>query len=372
MKAIVVQKEKNKTYIMTEKGEFKCLKNFHDVDIGEAIYLPDSTGVYKSLTRFIIAASLIFALLFAFINFKTPQVYAYVYIDINPSIEVSIDRKGKIIDATPLNEEAKKILDNLPYKGLDISSFITKTVEESQKLGFLKEEDIILITTVTLKNSSIISEDIEKAVNTIKNTNSKIQIETLKSTEMQREEAKKEKISPGKLILWEDAKEKGIEIPKDKLNSPEFFKELKQAYTKMKEKETEPQKASNIENQKNNSPNVKITNEKPIKIDSKKVEKKEDNQKIKIPNVPEKKEQTTEDKVIQQKEKNKNNSEKPPTPENNINDNDKPEIKKENVPIPNPDKEDLKDTEENNNKNSKEIKNYPQKDEKDDEKYNEK
>lgn len=225
MRAVVVQKEKNRTYVMTQDGQFKCLKNLQNVQIGETIELQPDFEIYKNIGKIVIAASLIFALIFAIINFKPPEVYAYVYIDINPSIEVSIDKNGKIINAVPLNEDGKKILDKLPYKGLDITTFLAQTVVESQKLGFLKEEDTVIITTVPVKNSQVINEDIQKAVNNIKKTNAKIQIETLKSSKAQREEAKKEKTSPGRLILWENAKREGVEIPKDKLNSSEFFKE---------------------------------------------------------------------------------------------------------------------------------------------------
>nr|WP_244262584.1 hypothetical protein [Thermoanaerobacter siderophilus] len=185
------------------------MKNLQNVDIGETIELNENFLALRHTAKILIAASLLLALIFTIINFKSPEVYAYVYIDINPSIEVLIDKNAKIISANPLNEDGKKILKNLSYKGLDITTFINQTVKESQKLGFLKEEDTIVITTVNIKNSHVINEDIQKAINDIKKTNAKIQIETLKSNEVQREEAKKEKhhlagLSSGKKLKMKE------------------------------------------------------------------------------------------------------------------------------------------------------------------------
>lgn len=108
MKAVVVQKEKNKTYVMTEKGEFKCFKNLQNVVIGETIELNENFVAFKPTAKILIAASILLVLIFTIINFKSAEVYAYVYVDINPSIEISIDKNGKIINVLPLNKDGKK------------------------------------------------------------------------------------------------------------------------------------------------------------------------------------------------------------------------------------------------------------------------
>ncbi|EGD53012.1 hypothetical protein TheetDRAFT_0028 [Thermoanaerobacter ethanolicus JW 200] len=384
MKAVVVQKEKNKTYVMTEKGEFKCLNNLQNVDIGETIELNENFLALRHTAKILIAASLLLALIFTIINFKSPEVYAYVYIDINPSIEVLIDKNAKIISANPLNEDGKKILKNLSYKGLDITTFINQTVKESQKLGFLKEEDTIVITTVNIKNSHVINEDIQKAINDIKKTNAKIQIETLKSNEVQREEAKNEKTSPGRLILWEKAKNEGINIPKDKLNSPEFFKELKQAYTKIKEKQDEKKMNTTSQDSKDKDiPKVKITTDKPAKINTKDLYKEEPTQTIKNVKKEEAKNQnksTKKDENIDNKPTQKDigateNTESKKSNTNNVFDQkeeNKVKSNSDNKELNNSDKSLDKSFDKNPYKNVKEIENYPQKDDKNSEKYNEK
>jgi septum formation inhibitor MinC len=378
MKAVVVQKEKNKTYVMTEKGEFKCLKNLQNVNVGETIELNENFLGFKSTAKILIAASILLALIFTIINFKSAEVYAYVYIDINPSIEISIDKNGKIINALPLNEDGKKILDKFPYKGLDITTFINQTVEESQKLGFLKKDDTVIITTVPIKNSPLINEQVEKAVKNVKKIDTNIQIETLKSDETQREEAKKEKTSPGRLILWEKAKSEGINIPKDKLNSPEFFKELKQAYTKIKEKD-EQTKATTIPQLSPGPSKSKFITDKILKTNEKDGSQEKITQTIKNIKDEEVKSQSKEvkkDENSDNKSNRQDNGTQKNTRSKSDNTNNVPTQKEKNEVKPASDDKELdnvdKGTNEDTYKNVKDIKNYPPKDDKNDEEYNEK
>lgn len=388
MKAIVVHKEKNRIYVMTEKGEFKRLKNLQYVEIGKTIELAENSLPLRNAAKILIAASILIALIFTIINFKSPEVYAYVYIDINPSIEVLIDKNAKIIGAKPLNEDGIKILKNLSYKGLDITTFINQTVKESQKLGYLQEEDTIVITTVNIKNSHIINEDIQKAINDIKKTNAKIQIETLKSNEAQREQAQKGKISPGRLILWEKAKNEGINIPQDKLNKPEFFKELKQAYTQVKQKNDEKNK-NNTSKDKDIS-KVKITTDNSSKINTNDIYKKEEpaqtiknvkKEEVKSHNKPTKKDENVNNKpsqkdnkaseTLETRETNKSNTDDVQNTENK-NDVQNEENKKVDTNSDNKESDNsIKTLDKNLYKNVKEIKDYPQKDGKSIEKYNE-
>ncbi|MDK2815342.1 MAG: hypothetical protein PWP18_1255 [Thermoanaerobacter sp.] len=377
MKAVVVQKEKNKTYVMTEKGEFKCFKNLQNVVVGETIELNENFVAFKPTAKILIAASILLVLIFTIINFKSAEVYAYVYVDINPSIEISIDKNGKIINALPLNEDGKKILEKLPYKGLDITTFINQTVEESQKLGFLKDDDTVIITTVPIKNSPFINEQIEKAVKNIKKINTNIQIETLKSNEAQREEAKKEKTSPGRLILWKKAKSEGINIPKDKLNSPEFFKELKQAYAKIKEKD-EQTKATTMPQPSPSPSKSKVITDKILKTIEKDLSKEKTTQTIKNVKDKEVKSQNNEVKKDENSD-NKSNQQGKGTEKNarskSDNTNNVLTQKEKNEVKPASDDKELdtsdKAINENTYKNVKDTKNYPPKDDKKDEEYNE-
>lgn len=250
MKAVIIQKNNGKAYVLTQDGQFKCIKDNGKIEVGDSIELSSNPPLYKNILKIAIAASLIFALLFTAVNFKPSEVYAYVSVDINPSIEAAIDKNGKILSAAYFNNEGKEILKKISYKGLDIKAFIAETVKESKKLGFLKSGDTVIITTVPVRDTKNISNNIKVAINEVQNINKDVNIETLNTDEKHRNEAKKISVSPGRLLLWQKAKVAGINIPENRLNSDEFFEELKQAYTKIQQKKDKAKETA-TENQYN-------------------------------------------------------------------------------------------------------------------------
>ena len=78
---------------------------------------------------------------------------AYVTIDINPSIELIVTPKEKVIYANPLNEDGEVLLLNLDLIGLQVSEAIELILDESINLGFIDpdaEETLIEINTISV------------------------------------------------------------------------------------------------------------------------------------------------------------------------------------------------------------------------------
>lgn len=306
MRAVVIQKNNGKAYVMTQDGRFKCINDDGKMEVGDSIELSSNPFLYKNMVKVAIAASLIFALLFTALNFKPPEVYAYVSVDINPSIEAAIDKNGKILRATSFNNDGKKILNQISYKGLDIEAFIAETVKESEKLGFLKSGGTVIITTVPVRNAKNISDNVKIAVNTVQNANKDIKVEIFNTDEKHRNEAKKISVSPGRLLLWQKAKEDGINIPENKLNSDEFFKELKQAYAKIQQ-EKDKAKATAEENQYNTN---KVEKENRSNIDLPKNKGITDKPSINADNIQGKEKNNSETVINDKKDNNDNNDNK--------------------------------------------------------------
>jgi hypothetical protein len=78
---------------------------------------------------------------------------AYVTIDINPSIELIVTPKEKVIYANPLNEDGELLLLNLDLIGLQVSEAIELILDESINLGFIDpdaEETLVEINTISV------------------------------------------------------------------------------------------------------------------------------------------------------------------------------------------------------------------------------
>ncbi len=78
-------------------------------------------------------------------------VDAVIGIDVNPSIELKINRSESVLSATPLNEDAEAILDGMDLKNVDLDVAVNALIGSMLKNGYVSE----------IKNSVLIS--VEKA-----------------------------------------------------------------------------------------------------------------------------------------------------------------------------------------------------------------
>ncbi|NNG66559.1 anti-sigma factor domain-containing protein [Caldanaerobacter subterraneus] len=259
MKAVVIKKEKDKAYLLTADGQFIASKKFKDAEIGETVEILHKNFFSHPAAKILIAASVIIALLVSVLTFRAPEVYAYVYIEINPSIKAAVDKNGKVISAISMNEEAKKILEKIPYKGLDISTFIVKTVEESEKMGFLRKDGEVIITTIPLKESKIVEEKVQEAVENIKKSKSALKFEVnakeekVQRAEEKRIDAKQDKTPKTKPPVKITNTEPKNEVTKDKQEKQKIKVEVPVKITKpdkeVQKETTEKPKEENSEKQ---------------------------------------------------------------------------------------------------------------------------
>lgn len=68
-----------------------------------------------------IAAALVLCLGGFVLYDRQPEVCAIVGLDVNPSMELSLDSNDRVIDATAVNEDGEKILSDLDFKGSDVT-----------------------------------------------------------------------------------------------------------------------------------------------------------------------------------------------------------------------------------------------------------
>ncbi len=76
----------------------------------------------------------------------------YVTIDINPSVELIVSPREKVLYANPLNEDGEVLLANLDLIGLPLEDAIDLIIAESISLGFIdvdSEETIVSVSTIS-------------------------------------------------------------------------------------------------------------------------------------------------------------------------------------------------------------------------------
>lgn len=132
-----------------------------DLDTPQKIYTGPSKTVklYRRLRTVGMAAAacLCTVVLGTGVNgYVNSRVESVIGLDVNPSIELSVNRKEKVLKANPLNGDAEIILDDMDLKGVDLDIAVNALVGSMVRNGYLTElENAILV--------SVSNEDAEKA-----------------------------------------------------------------------------------------------------------------------------------------------------------------------------------------------------------------
>lgn len=179
MHAIVMEKKKRICAVLCDDGCFrKIAGNF---DVGQEIsVIADSPttchirgkknrhqSMYRLFLPYAAAALIIIAAGLSYM-YETALAYSYVTVDVNPSIEYTLNRLNRVINVTALNDDAAEVVDTLSdsLKNKSLSDALSETVAVLQENNYLLGDDAsILIDVVpgSERSYSDLSGDITEA-----------------------------------------------------------------------------------------------------------------------------------------------------------------------------------------------------------------
>ncbi|XXM73290.1 anti-sigma-I factor RsgI family protein [Lysinibacillus sphaericus] len=200
--------------MMTPDGQFVNGKKVPDghYAIGEEItFLPvkehrrfNPGYKWKSASALLTAAILIITL-FSASFIQSNKAYAYVSVDINPSLELSLNKENQVIDITPYNEDARILIENLEnWKKEDVSDVTGEILRLSEKLGYLKNDQNVWITSTMTDSAdsgkhSALLDDLNSFVKQYNNMHS-TEIIVNETTKDLREKALKQGVTAGAFL----------------------------------------------------------------------------------------------------------------------------------------------------------------------------
>lgn len=130
------------------------------------------------------------------------KAYAYMSIDVNPSIELGVNKKMQVVEMTGFNQEGKKIISRMnDWEKEDVSELAKTILAEIKKDGFLKTEDHVIISTVRTNELEVkVEKKLQENIEEIKETvnKQKVKVTVLKATEKELDKAHKLGITFGK------------------------------------------------------------------------------------------------------------------------------------------------------------------------------
>lgn len=283
-KGSILELNNKKAVVMTDKCDFITIKRTPEMYLGQQLTFKESS-VAKSykINGFVgkvtaIAAVFVLAL-FSVLYFQViypSNVYAYIDVDINPSMEFTVNKASKVVEVKALNSDAQKLLKELHLKKIPVRTAITEVIESSKKMGFISTEknNKVLVSVALKKIDRTPSSEEEKALTNLLSDIEKINVnvgdQTLQPKVLQvnpeeRKAAEKNNISMGRYKLYEDIKKTDASLTIDKAKKERVADMLDKAETKNKnklDKKTKSRDKSGKANQGNSSPNNKNTQNK--------------------------------------------------------------------------------------------------------------
>ncbi|MEW9123815.1 MAG: anti-sigma factor domain-containing protein [Thermotaleaceae bacterium] len=139
--------------------------------------------------------------------FALNSVAAVVSIDINPSLELEIDKENKILRGIPINEEARQLLED-DLKGMAVEDAVLQIIDRARALAFLtQEKNAVLISTAVLKEERYhkqLEGEIEKKLEAEESFQG-IAFTYVEGSKEDFKKAREEKISLGKYEVFKQA-----------------------------------------------------------------------------------------------------------------------------------------------------------------------
>ena len=249
-KGVVMEVKKNEYLLMfTETGGFEKGR-YKDCQVGEEVYFKPivkrNLKKYSFLQRNVAVLAAVCLLVFTLLSTNSAGVaYASVHIDINPHIEMKINKDRRVLQLKPHNQKGKLIVERLSrWKFMPMGKVMGLIIEESRKQGYMdSDNDVVLLSTTFEEDSNDDNEDRKKVQDSIKRDiavasdelgeNDNLEIHSVEVSGAIVEEAKREGVSPAKFALItaigkmdesverDDLKDKSIEELQDKVGSIE-------------------------------------------------------------------------------------------------------------------------------------------------------
>lgn len=183
-----------------------------DVQVGEEVFY-NRVRIPAEFKSVLVAASFLLFFIASMLIYQgsVNQVAAYITMDINPSLEISVDSNSMVVDVTCLDEEATRLVKPGEYKGKSLDYTVAAIIEKSVEQNFLKPgEENLIVTTISPVNDK--AEPVDgKALSRLVEQSATarecpVQVKVYTASGEIRKEARKTGISSGRYLIYEEVK----------------------------------------------------------------------------------------------------------------------------------------------------------------------
>ncbi|MEA5093902.1 MAG: anti-sigma factor domain-containing protein [Sedimentibacter saalensis] len=201
MKGIVIEINNNQAAVLSDNGAVVRIKN-KNYETGQVVRMKENK------MNFIKKAGSIAAVLAvtAAGSFAYALPATYVSLDVNPSIEYTVNTFGRVLSVKAVNDDGEVITTELDVKNVNISKAVKVTIDKLREGGYITDdEDAGIVITISGKNDEKAEELAEKLEEETKEyveeigETAEVEVEAVGKERV--EEARSLGVTPGKLNL---------------------------------------------------------------------------------------------------------------------------------------------------------------------------
>ena len=205
MKAVILDIDKNEATVMTDGGDIIGIRN-NGYEIGQEIILHrrKKRASINRITGIVAAAAAALVITGGIGVYAYYTPYGTVSLDVNPSIEYTINRFDRVLDVNGINDDGEDILLGLDTKKLintNIETAIEDTIEQIDAEGYFSDEDgnyvVLAASTKEEAHTDTLLTSLEGNVKQRQN----VEPIAFKVTDAEITEAHSQGISPGKKMM---------------------------------------------------------------------------------------------------------------------------------------------------------------------------
>ena len=210
MKAVILEIRDELAAVMSDDGRIWKVKN-HEYTVGQEIEMKKqiTRSSRKLIAWAAAAAALVLTCGTGALAYYTP--YSYVSLDVNPSIEFTLNRFDIVLCANPVNDDGQEILNGLPLDtlaNLPIEQAISVTVDQISQEGYFDGEGgggiVVATSAEDQEKADELAADLQENVEQETQENGdEVEVEVISVGYERVQKAKELGVTPGKLNLVE-------------------------------------------------------------------------------------------------------------------------------------------------------------------------
>jgi hypothetical protein len=216
VKGIIAEVDKNKCIIITRNGQFLKVNKPSRAIVGEEIEISQISPSRMRLLSAAVAVLLLCLIIPSFnVLIASAKPVAYLSLDINPSLDLGIDKDGKVVSVKAFNSAGEKLVNSTSITKLKVDEAVQQLIEQAIKEGFINYSKTNLIVaaytggTIFTFNDNQLKADVE---NQIKAADLEAEVVVVATDMNMHKEASKLQVSQGKFRMYEEAKAKGKKL----------------------------------------------------------------------------------------------------------------------------------------------------------------